>query len=52
MKRILMVLGMSGAALFAAAAPVSCNQQATNMLAMLCPDCYAHYLALHPGAGN
>jgi hypothetical protein len=52
MRRILIVLGLSGASLFAAAAPVSCNQQATNVLSMLCPDCYAHYLALHPKADN
>jgi hypothetical protein len=51
MKRMLMILSLAGASLFAAA-PVSCNQQATNTLALLCPDCYAHYLLLNPSARN
>lgn len=48
MRRILIALGVTGA-MFFAAAPASCNSQLFNLLAVLCPDCYAEYRATHPG---
>ena len=52
MKRFLMVLSLSGVTFLAATAPASRNSQLTSSLALLCPDCYANYLALHPNAAN
>ncbi len=46
MKRFLMALCLSGMTYLAATAPVGCSQQLTQGLALLCPDCYAHYQAL------
>ncbi len=48
MKRTLMALCLSGVTFLAATAPVGCNQQMTSTLALLCPECYQHYLSL-PG---
>jgi hypothetical protein len=45
MRRILMALAMASMTVLAATSPVSCSQQLTSVLALLCPDCYQHYLS-------
>jgi hypothetical protein len=45
MRRILMALAMSSVTILVATSPVSCSQQAMSAMALLCPDCYQHYLS-------
>jgi hypothetical protein len=45
MRRILMTLAMSGVTILAATSPVGCSQQLMSAMALLCPDCYQHYLS-------
>lgn len=47
MKRVMIALGVTGA-MFLAVTPTSCQGQMFNLVAALCPDCYAHFKATHP----
>lgn len=52
MKRIMMILGVSGAMFFATTGAQCDAKQLMNFFGALCPECYAHYLSLHPGANQ
>ena len=45
MRRILMAVAMSSMTVLVATSPASCSQQMMSVLALLCPDCYQHYLS-------
>jgi hypothetical protein len=45
MRRILMAVAMSSMTVLVATSPASCSQQLMSVLALLCPDCYQHYLS-------
>jgi hypothetical protein len=45
MRRILMAVAMSSMTVLIATSPASCSQQMMSVLALLCPECYQHYLS-------